>query len=491
MKVTKIKIMNRNLIPYSTQYMVVCMVILTEILMLACSSDEEYTCQPYVINNTMDNYYSIKNYINKFKLDDPVNAIQGPSYSKSTLDKKRFCNQNNNPRGHFFGSAYENSSTMPQASQLHNTKYINVHSNTIPYALHQLNTDTSDSDDSLSNNSTATEHLLAVNPKKNKEMCKIDHDSAINEERAYMDRKRKYEETARMLEFVKLSLSVPVAKDSAQYRKSIAEMHAYKLSILEKRNQNNPEVQLSFRYKANAKDVQTELIDNINNGSEEKISIIWVSLYKTKKQYIKNGFLFVNYIDMSLIKTMNLFTKYDMFYYYEMLRDLGVYLTKNSVSYYNKDIKKSSKNTVVEHNPYKITLGDIYIKKDINLLWHAESVLIAYIDHVIQRCPMYRENIQDFNLKRQLLLILCIPEIYEDLFYMKYEEIKLVKQMVLNASSSLKYINLCDLFCIIEYIYGEVHNDSTIINEAYKSISKLASGRCLYNSTDIDIYTSI
>ncbi|KAI5167702.1 hypothetical protein NEIRO03_1986 [Nematocida sp. AWRm78] len=270
-------------------------------------------------------------------------------------------------------------------------------------------------------------------------------------------------------------------KNSKKYIDFINLYHAYKLDMLK----DCPEHKLFSSDTTNGNFI-LKFYFNINIAIK-KTKNVWVVLSMIKKESIEKAFWVVNFLNSYKNTIRNsIFNEDNVSYYPGLFLDLDIYLHKEFPFSNNTSIRRVSTDNVKTFLPCAVTLGDIYIKKDINLLWHLESILITRMDQTILGSSFIIKE-KDIYLKRRFLLILSIPEIYEDLFYIKYEEIELLERIAKKNSfcATTKYIS--NLFCIIKYLYGEVHNNPNIIEESYKKIS-IATKESLELKTDIELY---
>ncbi|KAI5185337.1 hypothetical protein NEIRO03_2002 [Nematocida sp. AWRm78] len=273
-----------------------------------------------------------------------------------------------------------------------------------------------------------------------------------------------------------------------RYKHLVTELHNYKLSCLE--NEQAPESISIALYGRSSISYKSEfypafiisIMDNI-----KKYNNIWMALYMSKKKFIDKKMIFIYFLTGFYLNDREfIFNDCNLSYYPGLFLDLS----KIRNSGYNIAKKFISKNNLTVKSDGNVTkLSDIYAKRNINLLWHAESMLVSYGNWLLQFLFTSTSEVEkEWNLQRQLLLILCIPEIYEDLFYMEYEEIDLLRKRILASSLKQQYKSLCDQFCIIEYLYGKVHNNSKIMHDSYQKILKIKMNVSLYKHTDIGIY---
>ncbi|KAI5165223.1 hypothetical protein NEIRO03_0181 [Nematocida sp. AWRm78] len=286
-----------------------------------------------------------------------------------------------------------------------------------------------------------------------------------------MDRKRVYT----MLEeniVIHSDLVKYVIKNSDEYIYFTNIINAHKISALNKNNQDEEHIAPLFN---NPKELEVilKLVLYIENAILTNQNI-WIGLSVIKKESIQIRLEFI----MHYLKNLDLrdksFNKFYFFYYYKMFQDLYLYLTREKVTCYNMptEFLPNHRLTPLKYN--EITLGDIYIKKDINLLWHAESMMTSYVNPEITSISENKDqSLEAQRLKRQMLLILSIPEIYEDLLYMNYKEIGMLQDIIakeFSESSAGCTYNL--KFCVIEYLYGFVHNNTEIMESSYKKIQE-------------------
>ncbi|EIJ94709.1 uncharacterized protein NEPG_00232, partial [Nematocida parisii ERTm1] len=311
----------------------------------------------------------------------------------------------------------------------------------------------------------------------------------------YNSRKRKIVKPIKNIHQRKLASTpskIHVFRDSDEYKKFLEELHTYKLSVKNHNKDMQCIVPSFFDQDIDIIFTKKEISDLANHIiiKAKKNKNLWACLPTIKEKNIKTKLAVIKELSRNLYKMNSIFKGYKISYYYNMFRNLNNYLIKNCSSYYNTPIRYSENNKIVKFKNYKISLGDIYSKRDINLLWHIESMLLSSTNQKTQRfIRNINKNLDDLQLKRQLLLILCIPEIYEDLFYMKYEEISRVKNRILYTNLNEADIYQSSLFCIIEYLHGIIHKNAEIMDASFKKIQIIIKN--LYLSpihSEINIY---
>ncbi|KAI5157624.1 hypothetical protein NEPAR06_2477, partial [Nematocida parisii] len=310
-------------------------------------------------------------------------------------------------------------------------------------------------------------------------------------------KKRKYtEDTEEEIEIIERSTDTRnfsilyMVRNSKEYANFINSLHRYKLAMAKATKNDEQSVPIFFTPEVNIQDIYPKLMDDIKNAAEES-KIIWYGLYSIKQEKnVRTKLEFIKDISMGSYKVDQMFKNYNSLYTYELIFNLNKYLTKECPSCYNISLMNLITEESMPFNSNQITIGDIYLKREMSLPWHAESLLLSYIDQALQTSfAEFEENLDDLQLKRRLLLILCIPEIYEDLFYMKYEEISRVKNRILAIFSNRVVKAQCSLFCIIEYLHGNIYNKKHIMEESYKKLQEATASYCfLYKHSEIDIY---
>ncbi|KAI5166122.1 hypothetical protein NEIRO02_0982 [Nematocida sp. AWRm79] len=288
-------------------------------------------------------------------------------------------------------------------------------------------------------------------------------------------------------ELKKISFITSSIRNLDEYNSIVTTLHNYILEFI-KNDQDNYPMPLFLDSMIYTEDEYSKSIQEIRDNAN-KYKNAWVALYLAKKENIHKRLNLIGYLSKQQKIENDIFQSCDLSYYPNILPDLDA----KCKSCYKVPIKSSSKtNLKMESDSNQITLGIIYTKGGINLLWHAESMLIAYSNQIMLNSSInIEETLKIRCLKRQLLLILCLPEIYEDLFYMKYEEIHLLKQKIMKSNASLESKNECAQFCIIEYLYGKVHNNHSIMENAYSNILKLNNKFFRHISNDIDVYKCV
>ncbi|OAG33188.1 hypothetical protein NEIG_01613 [Nematocida sp. ERTm5] len=225
------------------------------------------------------------------------------------------------------------------------------------------------------------------------------------------------------------------------YKNAVAQLHNYKLEFTEDEQKKE---KLSCRLYLNAKEYDEAKYIKFKadiGDITKKYKDIWMALHKLKKETTYKILEYIGYIGKYKILENDLFKDCNLSYYPGILSDISK-ICKSSYSITKRAFKKrtpknkltnksesDSKKSKVESDRNIITLGNIYAKRKINLLWHAESMLTLCNNRILQSSFVCaKDTANDLNLQRQLLLILCLPEIYEDLFYMEYEEIDLLRK---------------------------------------------------------------
>ncbi|KAI5131278.1 hypothetical protein NEPAR04_2417 [Nematocida parisii] len=364
-----------------------------------------------------------------------------------------------------------------------NTNTIDPYFSTAPHVETPLNYNASACND-VASNSTMTMKYEQPTTSMNKMLFNATQYLEINKENPSINIVQKSADEINKRN--QNSIKDPVLKYSNEYKNIIDTLCIYRLSVAKQAHQEPP----SFvKSQVNIK-IYSKLIDSIKNAIKER-KIVWSGLYMIKKENISTKLELIDFIGNNRDYMDKMFKQCNMGYS-GMSSNLYKYLTKNYSSCYIKKKKVKLDRKLVRFNPNEVTLGDIYIKKDINLLWHTESLWVScIIQHIQKSTHVDTEELQkDLDLKRKLLLILSIPEIYEDLFYMQYDEINLVKQKIASKSFNDIVKEMCDQFYIIEYLYGEVHTQKKIIEESYKKIQE-DKKKSLYQYSDIYVYNLV
>ncbi|KAI5165705.1 hypothetical protein NEIRO02_0619 [Nematocida sp. AWRm79] len=293
-------------------------------------------------------------------------------------------------------------------------------------------------------------------------------------------------------ELKKISFITSSIRNLDDYIAAVKSLHDYKLKCLEHartcEEQEKASILLYFDFYTDNKSYTQELLIDNTIQITDQYNNVWARLCISKKETIRERLNFIS-LNKCCQKEMKIFENYNLSYYPGILLDLNI----KCMSFYNIYKKCFKHGTLIEYDANLTTLSDIYAKRNINILWHAESMLISYNNLSIQSFSDYitLEDLEDWNLKQNLLLILCIPEIYEDLFYMKYEDIGLVKQKIFIRAFNKKYESIWSRFCIIEYLYGKVHKNSKIMYAAYKKILKIKTNQFLCKCDGVSVYKTV
>ncbi|KAI5159284.1 hypothetical protein NEAUS03_0169 [Nematocida ausubeli] len=177
------------------------------------------------------------------------------------------------------------------------------------------------------------------------------------------------------------------------------------------------------------------------------------------------------------------------YYYYLFLEDLKNYIETHididhiSATY---DYTDSSKNNICSKSEKKPeTLGEIYEETQTDLKWWANSMSIisAKTEEMMKEC-----SIDDAALKEKLHFILKLPEILRDLVLITPEIlVKTKREMETSPISEAR-----KAFCIIEYLYYLVNNDSDKANIAYTKVQKIwVNEKHIYTCSTIVVYSLV
>ncbi|EIJ89372.1 hypothetical protein NEPAR06_0481 [Nematocida parisii] len=269
------------------------------------------------------------------------------------------------------------------------------------------------------------------------------------------------------------------------YTYLVETIHNYKLELLKnKKEEDISSAPMYFNHSISNIKAAFLSLNNVIRTNGTIYNNVWIALMASSNDiFIKLKII----IYLATYKNIeeSLFTNCKLSYYHGVISDLN----RKYKSCYSVPKRDPSKFIKVEADLNLVTLGSIYAKRNINLLWHAESMLMAYKSHNIAYSSYNTEETEeDWNVKHGLLLILCLPEVYEDLFYMKYEDIGLLKQKILNSSLISKTKKIASQFCIIEYLYGKVHNNHNIMKKAYADILNIELRVSIYERNSIELY---
>ncbi|EIJ87521.1 hypothetical protein NEPAR06_0098 [Nematocida parisii] len=220
---------------------------------------------------------------------------------------------------------------------------------------------------------------------------------------------------------------------------------------------------------------------------------LWMVLYECKGHDIVK--LIFNLEELSRNKEVadSIFAPVGLPYYSGFMYDLYEYLLKNTPSYYRPFFEGASckKKSSVLH---AMALGNIYIKRELNIGWCAESIF--YIAYFLNK-EIGGNLSKETKLKRQLHAILGIPEIYEDLFYMPRSMLEDIKCNVLEIDKDIPGLKLQDkpkfLEClmIVCYLSDKTQGDMNSMFFSYAAIERLAIKYDWYTYTDTQMYIEI
>ncbi|OAG30770.1 hypothetical protein NEIG_00254 [Nematocida sp. ERTm5] len=280
-----------------------------------------------------------------------------------------------------------------------------------------------------------------------------------------------------------------VFKDSMDYVNSISTFAKYKVLLMKDTYRFKP-TQVILYFYANNKSRRDVIYFSFSNGIIRKLKKtknIWMGLYTAKQRDARRSIFLIKYLAENPKIAKPIFKNYNMFYYNGFIKDLYKYMLNEIPTCYYMEINSSSYNRAPSNDIMKISLGDIYIRKSINLLWHAESMLVIIMEQ--NKLNLNSISVPDISrIKMQIQLILSIPEIYEDLFYIPYSLIEDTQSHVLLLEDIDQQHKL---FCIIQYLYGKIHNSNTIKIEASRKI-QIASRNYSFNTySGIDMYNLV
>ncbi|KAI5167358.1 hypothetical protein NEIRO03_1872 [Nematocida sp. AWRm78] len=220
---------------------------------------------------------------------------------------------------------------------------------------------------------------------------------------------------------------------------------------------------------------------------------LWLVLYQCKGHDI--GRLIYNIEELSRNREVAdfIFAPAGLPYYSGFMSDLYAYLLKHTPSCYRRffDRTPCNKKSSALHTT---ALGDIYIKRKLNIGWCAESIF--YIAYFLNK-EIGGNLSKETKLKRQLHAILGIPEIYEDLFYMPKSMIEDIRSIVLRIEKDEPGLKLQDrpkfLEClmIVSYLSDKAHEDMNSMLFSYVPIKQLANKYGWYTYTDTQVYIEI
>ncbi|KAI5158967.1 hypothetical protein NEPAR05_2311 [Nematocida parisii] len=181
-------------------------------------------------------------------------------------------------------------------------------------------------------------------------------------------------------------------------------------------------------------------------------------------------------------------------YYNGFFTDLFKYIQVHGPSVYINTIR-STHNEISNIKQKKETLGDIWINKEVNVYCCYCGISKQIVIEVSES-----DTEKDIKLKKNMNIILYIPEVYEDFCKIPLRLIskifKNLEEELDNKSNSITMENIFIFNYIIMYLIGVVQENSDIIEESYNIIKKIEkynnnSKISIYDFDCIEVYTIV
>ncbi|KAI5166911.1 hypothetical protein NEIRO03_1802 [Nematocida sp. AWRm78] len=439
------------------------------------------------INTTTDGFIEISS-LNPCNFDFMNNPYDFDSYMQ---EYNHTYNSYDFPDDFLDNALYSDTMNNTQIQNTCNPSHININSTPELHLPSELNSTelacSSKEPNVIPSNLVADSQPMQSNS-NNKKMHKTKKN--LNKPGTSTSRKRKScgdRNTA--ISYGKLASITSSIESLDDYTHLVEIIHNYKLEQLKKKQEQEMYfVPLYFDHNLNNTKDPFFCLENAIENNTRIYNNLWIALHMASSDDIFMKVKAIIYLSSYPRAENELFRGYKLSHYTGIISDLN----RKYNSCYNIPKRDPSKVIKVESDPNLVTLGTIYTKRNINLLWHAESMLMAYkIQNMVYssyNTEETKETEQDWNVKRGLLSILCLPEVYEDLFYMKYEDIDLLKQNILVSSLASKTKEIAHQFCTIKYLYGKVHNDHNIMKTAYTEILNIKLNPSIYTYSCIELY---
>ncbi|KAI5154872.1 hypothetical protein NEPAR06_1339 [Nematocida parisii] len=217
----------------------------------------------------------------------------------------------------------------------------------------------------------------------------------------------------------------------------------------------------------------------IKHWSNENSKNIWLLIKDLGDSITERIFVIKEYLCNS---SNTIGKKTNPGYYPDILKDIVEYSIKHGPYTYSYKEFTIFASAPGMHLNKKETLGDIWVKKRINMYYCLSSMI------VMQQNACTSED-SDGELKIKLNHILCIPEIYEDMRIISNESVNhlihLIKQNVLKVNTT-ENIQACDIiimFSVISYLIGIAQKNTELVDMHFFIIKdKIFKGNSQNNS---------
>ncbi|KAI5166507.1 hypothetical protein NEIRO03_0532 [Nematocida sp. AWRm78] len=221
--------------------------------------------------------------------------------------------------------------------------------------------------------------------------------------------------------------------------------------------------------------------DIIKEWRDNSTVDIWTLIKNIKLNVYSKNRLIMHMVDLDSDELRN------PVYYNGFLTDLFKYMQVHGPSVYI--------NTISNIKQKKETLGDIWINKEVNIYCCycgiSKQIVIEVSESDIEK---------DIKLKKNMNIILYIPEVYEDFCKIPLRLIsrvfKELKEKSYNNSNNITMENIFIYNHIIMYLIGVVQENSDIIEESYNIIKEIEkdinnSKISIYDFNCIEVYTIV
>ncbi|KAI5167527.1 hypothetical protein NEIRO02_2035 [Nematocida sp. AWRm79] len=225
----------------------------------------------------------------------------------------------------------------------------------------------------------------------------------------------------------------------------------------------------------------------IKYWSNENSKNIWLLIKDLGDSITERIFVIKEYLCSSRNKVGG---KTNPGYYPDILKDIVEYSIKHGPYTYSYQEFTIFASTPGMHLNKKETLGDIWVKKRINLYYCLRSL-------IVMQQNTYIEGDRDNELRVKLNYIMCIPEIYEDMLIMSNESvshlIRLIEQNVLkiNTTENIQACDIIVMFSVISYLIGIAQKNTELADLHFFIIkNKIFKGNS-QNTGPIDVFNYV
>ncbi|KAI5168585.1 hypothetical protein NEIRO03_2589, partial [Nematocida sp. AWRm78] len=176
-------------------------------------------------------------------------------------------------------------------------------------------------------------------------------------------------------------------------------------------------------------------------------------------------------------------------FYSNILQDLVKYIINHGPFWYNYNEVNSYNYNAKRHLKRKETIGDIWIKKRINPYYCLRSM--ALLDEKNYKSADAGAEVDvDLELKKALNIILYIPEVYEDMRLISYENVKNIRYLLLEEKNFLNNLSenridtMIYMTSIIDYLIGVAQENRSLERNSFSVIKNILLERKGINISD-------